>query len=86
MLALAPDPVSSTRFLNATLDPQTVKADVQVAGLASTVGASDYLIPAALTENPAIYPPAELADVIVFSTTTDAGAVARAAVWDSVNT
>lgn len=86
MLALAPDPVSSHAFLNATLDPQTVKADVQVARLASTVGASDYLIPPALTENPAIYPPAELADVIVFSTTTDAGAVARAAVWNSVKT
>jgi spermidine/putrescine transport system substrate-binding protein len=84
VLALAPDPVSSHGWLNATLDPKTVKADVQVARLASTVGASDYLIPESLTENPAIYPPAELADVIVFSTTTDAGAVARAAVWDSV--
>jgi spermidine/putrescine transport system substrate-binding protein len=86
VLALAPDPVSSHAFLNATLDPQTVKADVQVARLASTVGASDYLIPSSLMENPAIYPPTELADVIVFSTTTDAGAVARAAVWDSVKT
>jgi spermidine/putrescine transport system substrate-binding protein len=86
VFALAPDPVSSHAFLNATLDPQTVKADVQVARLASTVGASDYLIPSPLMDNPAIYPPAELADVIVFSTTTDAGAVARAAVWDSVKT
>jgi spermidine/putrescine transport system substrate-binding protein len=86
VLALAPDPVSSHAFLNATLDPQTVKADVQVARLASTVGASDYLIPSSLMDNTAIYPPAELADVIVFSTTTDAGAVARRAVWDSVKT
>jgi spermidine/putrescine transport system substrate-binding protein len=86
VLALAPDPVSSHAFLNATLDPTTVRADVEVARLASTVGASDYLIPEALTENPAIYPPSELADVIIFSTTTDAGAAARAAVWDSVKT
>ena len=85
ILALAPNPVSAHAWLNSSLDPFIVRQDVLHSKLASPVSEAEYLLPDAILTNPAIYPPASVADRLRFSTVTAAGAVAREQLWADVH-
>ncbi len=84
ILALAPDPVSAHAWLNAALDPFTARRNVLATRIASTVDQAQYLLPSSVLDDPAIYPPPEVADRIRFATVSPAGAAARAALWEEV--
>jgi spermidine/putrescine transport system substrate-binding protein len=84
ILALAPDPVSAHAWLNAALDPFTARRDVLATRIASTVDQTDYLLPSAVLDDPAIYPPPGVSARIRFPTVSPAAAAARSALWEEV--
>lgn len=85
ILALAPNPVSAHAWLNASLDPFIVRQDVMHSGYASPVSEAEYLLPDDVLTNPAIYPPASVANKLRFSTVSAAGAAARDQLWADVH-
>lgn len=81
---LAPGPVTAHTWLNATLAPTSVSADVDFSRRASPVAEANYVVDPAILANPAIYPPVQVADKLQFSTLTPAQSQARAALWAEV--
>jgi len=56
----APNPEAGLRFLDFLMDPETAAASSKVTRYANAIPAATPLMPKSITDNPLIYPPAEI--------------------------
>ncbi|HUZ83495.1 MAG TPA: extracellular solute-binding protein [Gaiellales bacterium] len=80
----APAPVAAHAWLNHVLDPVTAAADVTYSRLGTPLRGASYLVSPTLLVDQSVFPPPRALAKLTLPNISDAGLVARTALWSQV--
>jgi putrescine transport system substrate-binding protein len=83
----APDPEQALKFLDFMMEPKVAAASSEITGYANANKAATALMPRSITDNPQIYPPADVRARFYTITAGDAAQVReRTRLWTTIKT